>query len=63
MLSEKFADFGALYDACTELRAALLAAREAASEAEWEALEEGPFAEILCAAMDVEWWVDKCEES
>ena len=63
MLSDKFADFGALYDACAELKAALVAAREAVGEAEWDAAGEGPFSDILCAAMDVEWWVDRCEDS
>lgn len=63
MNSDKFADFGALYDACVELRARLVEAREAISDDAWETAQEGLFAEILCAAMDVEYWVDKCEES
>jgi hypothetical protein len=62
MNSDKFADFGALYDACTELRARLNEARDAISDDAWDAAMEGPFAEILCAAMDVESWVDTCEE-
>ena len=63
MDANTFADFGALYDACAELRARLNEARDALSDDAWDAAQSGPFAEILCAAMDVEYWVDKCEES
>lgn len=62
MDSNNFADFGALFDACVELRSRLEEAREALSDEQFDAALDGPLSEILCAAMDVEFWVDKCEE-
>lgn len=61
MNSENFADFGALFDHCVELRARLEEARKVISDDDWAAMSDGPFGEILCAAMDVEYWVDECE--
>jgi len=67
MKSDFFELYGALYECCTELKARLEEAREALSEEQWEALDQGPFGEILGAAMDVEYYVDKieapCEDS
>jgi hypothetical protein len=62
MNSDTFADFGALFDQCLELRARLQEAREALSDADFDKAMDGPMSEVLCAAMDIEYWVDKCEE-
>jgi hypothetical protein len=57
-----FSSLGMLFQACQELRDRLDEAREALTEDEFEAAYEGPFAEILCAAMDVEDVLEQCEK-
>ena len=43
-----------LIDLCQELARHLAEARERLTEEEFETLYDGPFDEILCAAMDIE---------
>ena len=52
-----------LFARCQELRDRLNEAREALTDDEFEAAYEGPFAEILCSAMDVEAALERCEDS
>jgi hypothetical protein len=63
MDSSNFEDFGALYDWCGELQGALEKARTELSDAQWAEIEDSPFYEVLCAAMDVENAWLKCEGS
>ena len=58
-----FEDYGALYDWCEELHRRLEEGRQAMTEEAFDAAFEGPFADILAAAMDVEDGWLKCEES
>lgn len=43
-----------LLETCGQLRDRLEEARTEVSDEAWDALQDGPFGEILCAAMDVE---------
>lgn len=43
-----------LLETCGQLRDRLAEARVEATDEQWEAISDGPFGEILCAAMDVE---------
>ena len=43
-----------LLETCGQLRDRLEEARRDADADAWDALQDGPFGEILCAAMDVE---------
>jgi len=43
-----------LLETCDQLRDQLEEAREALSDEAWDEMQDGPFGEILCAAMDVE---------
>lgn len=56
-----FYDLLNLFQHCQELRDRLNEARERLSDEQFEALYEGPFDEILCAAMDVEAALEECE--
>lgn len=47
------------HEAAVELHARLEEAREAMSDEEWDAANDGPLGEILCAAMDVEYYAEK----
>lgn len=58
-----FENLSNLFQACRELRDRLDEARDALTEEEFEAAYEGPFAEILCAAMDLEMVLEHCEAS
>ena len=51
-----------LHEANEELVKRLEEARQTISEEEFEAVMDGPFGEILCAAMDVEYAWLKCYE-
>jgi len=43
-----------LLETCGQLRDRLVEARNEATDEQWDAFGEGPFGEILCAAIDVE---------
>lgn len=47
------------HEAAVELHARLEEARAAMSDEEWDAMCDGPAGEILCAAMDIEYYVEK----
>ena len=51
-------DLISLVEYCDALRDRLEEAREAATDEQWDAFTDGPFGEILCAAMDVEGQLD-----
>ena len=56
-----FHDLLALFNYCQELRDRLNEAREAMTDEEFDQAHEGPWADILCAAMDVEAALEDCE--
>ena len=56
-----FHDLIALWEYTDALRDRLNEAREALTDEQWEAACDGPFGEILCAAMDVEAAFEDCE--
>ena len=51
-----------LIDSCSELRDRLNELREELTDSQFDKVSEGPLGEILCAAMDVEYELEKCEE-
>ena len=51
-----------LHEACVELHLRLEEAREAMTDEDFEAMCDGPAGEILCAAMDVEYYAEKFKE-
>ena len=61
MNAGSFHDLLSLFEHCCELRDRLNEAREQLSDEEFEALYDGPFDEIICAAMDVEAALEECE--
>jgi len=54
MITTLFQDLERLLETAHELHSRLEEARERLTEEQFEALYDGPFDEILCAAMDVE---------
>lgn len=62
MKNTTFENLALLLEACVELRKWLVVAREAMTDEAWDAMCDGPAGEILCAAMDVEYYVEKCNE-
>ena len=52
-----------LFEHCQELRDRINEAREALTDEQWEAAYEGPFGEIIDAAVDLEAALEDCEES
>ena len=52
-----------LIDSCSELRDRLNEAREELTDAQFDKQQDGPWGEILCAAMDVEYELEKYEEA
>ena len=63
MTNTIFDEAQALIEACQELRDRLNEAREELTDAQFEKQYDGPLGEILCAAMDVEYMLEKCEKS
>ena len=61
MVTTLFDDLSLLVDACHELRAALDKARTELSDEVFDDLQDGPGADIVCAAMDVEYFLEKCD--
>ena len=61
MITTLFDDLSRLVETCHELRLRLNEAREKLTEEQFEALYDGPFDEILCAAMDVEDALLECD--
>ena len=61
MNTGSFHDLINLWEHCDALRDRLNEAREALTDEQWEAMQDGPFGEILCAAMDVEAALEDCE--
>ena len=61
MITTLFQDLEQLLESCHELRSRLEEARKALTDEQFEALYETPFDEILCAAMDVEDALAKCD--
>ena len=62
MQSATIGDLQNLYDWCDGLREQLQKARAELSDAQWAAIEDSPFYEIIAAAMDVESAIDQCDE-
>lgn len=62
MSANVFTRIAQLQEANEELVKRLEEARQTISEEEFEAAMDGPFGEILCAAMDVEFVWLKCYE-
>ena len=56
-------DLTNLFEACTELRDRLNELREEMTDEQFDQLTDGPMGEVLCAAMDVEYTIEKCEEA
>jgi len=56
-----FHDLINLWEHCDELRDRLTEARMSLTDEQWDTACEGPFGEILCAAMDVEAALEDCE--
>ena len=53
-----FNDMITLVEHCQELSRQLATAREELTDEQWDEMQDGPFGEILCAAMDVEAQLD-----
>ena len=60
-MATAFDKVSALMEACQELRNRLEQAREAIPDAVWDAMADGPFGDVLDAAMDVEHCTDACD--
>ena len=58
-----FNDLITLWEYCDELRDRLNETREALTDEQWDAATDGPFGEILMAAMDVESAFEDCLDS
>ena len=56
-----FDDLALLVEACHEARRALDKAREVLTEDDFDDLLDGPAADIVAAAMDVEYYLEKCD--
>lgn len=56
-------DMTMTHEACLELIARLQEVRSEMDDEAWDAATEGPLGEILCAAMDIEYLLEKYEES
>ena len=63
MTTRMFDEAQALIEACQELRDRLNEAREELTDAQFDRQQDGPFGEIFCAAMDVEYMLEKCEDA
>ena len=63
MKSGSFNDLINLWEYCDALRDRLEEARKDVDAQQWDAACDGPFGEILCAAMDVEAAFENCEKS
>jgi len=55
-------DLTNLFEACTELRDRLNELREELTDDQFDDAMSGRLSEVLCAAMDVEYAIEKCEE-
>lgn len=62
-MTSLFDKLNLLNESCLELVKALEAARETLSDEVWDEMSAGPFDDILSAAMDVEYYTEKCNES
>ena len=60
-MATAFDKVSALHEACQELRNRIEEAREAIPEPLWDAMLDGPFGDVLGAAMDVEHCTDACD--
>ena len=54
-------DLTNLFEACTELRDRLNELRKELTDDQFDDAMSGPLSEVLCAAMDVEYAIEKCE--
>ena len=61
MTTTLFDDLASLVESCHELRGQLEAARKALSDEQFDDLLDGHAADIVAAAMDVEYALEKCD--
>lgn len=62
-MATAFDKLAALHEACDALVKALEDTREEVPDEVWDAAMDGPWGNILGAAMDVEYWTDRCNVS
>lgn len=60
-LNTLFEYFEKIVETCDELKGRLEDARKALTEDQFDDLLDGDAADIVAAAMDVEYWLDKCK--